>query len=212
MSSNAEARIRGFLIMKPKPSRVLVHVDDQEQEVALGRSYAKTAETIAALDFDLIECIDAAGKLLRTLKGDDAKRDPVEVPEVLKSDPLAAAFAMYATQLSRAYEHSTDVAFTKMVEVFDIQAARSEATDRRLERLEAENRKLVQDSIDAELDRAEEVAAEIAKGGGDLGSMLERAFMAGAAQSAPAAATNGSKPNGSKPNGKHINGKAAKAD
>lgn len=213
-SANATSRIRGFLIMKPKPARVVVHCDDQEQEVALGRSYAKTADTLAALDFDRVECFDSAGKLLRALEGDDAKRDEVELPEVLKQDPMAAAFAYYAERLADAYRHSTDVAFTKMVEVFDISAARQEATDRRLERVEAENRGLVRDQIDAELDRAEEQAEEIASGGG-FERAMGNAFFGGQAfggqqqrqqQPAQQRATNG------KTNGKHTSGQKPKAD
>lgn len=183
------ARIRGFLIQKPKPHVVRVTVDDEQREVALGRSYAKTAETIAALDVDLVECLDKDGKLLRALDSEqpDARRsEAAAVPQGLESDPNALMLVHFSNQIHRAYEHATEIAFTKMVEVFDIMSARSESIEQRLERSEAMNRRLLNEQVDMELDRAEEIAEQKGKDG--LGEQMFGAFLSGKMGAAGAAA------------------------
>lgn len=202
------ARIRGFLIQKPKPHVVRVTVDDEQREVALGRSYAKTAETIAALDADLVECLDKDGKLLRALDSEapEARRsEAAAVPNGLEADPSALMLVHFSNQIHRAYEHATEIAFTKMVEVFDIMSARSESIEMRLERSEAMNRRLLNEQVDMELDRAEEIAE--AKGKDGLGEQMFGAFLSGkmgapsnGASPRPPAKTNGAKTNGA---GKH---------
>lgn len=192
-------KIRGFLIMKPKPHVVRVTVDDEVREVALGRSYAKTADTIAALDADLIECLDKDGKLLRALdtESPDARRsEAATIPAGLEADPNALMLVHFSNQIHRAYEHATEIAFTKMVEVFDIMSARSESIEQRLERSESQNRRLLLEQVDAELDRAEEIAE--GKGKDGLGEQMFGAFLSGkmgaagaAPQPRPPAKTNG---------------------
>lgn len=207
-------KIRGFLIMKPKPHVVRVTVDDELQEVALGRSYAKTAETIAALDPDLIECLDKDGKLLRALdtESPDARRsDAAPVPPGLEADPQALMLVHFSNQIHRAYEHATEIAFAKMVEVFDIMSARSESIEQRLERSESMNRRLLNEQVEMELDRAEEIADQKGKDG--LGEQMFGAFLSGKMGAAGAAAPTPRPP--AKTNGSHKNGAgkpAPKAD
>lgn len=208
------SRIRGFLIQKPKPHVLRVTVDDDVTEVALGRSYAKTAETIAALDAELIECLDKDGKLLRALdmESPDARRsDAAAVPPGLAADPNALMMVHFANQIHRAYEHATEIAFTKMVEVFDIMSARSESIEQRLERSESQNRRLLLDQVDAELDRAEEIAESKGKEG--LGEQMFGAFLSGKMGASGVVAPTPRPP--AKANGAHKNGAgkpAPKAD
>jgi hypothetical protein len=200
-------KIRGFLLQKPKPARVEVTVDGEPQDVELGRSYAKTAETIHALDPESVRCFNAAGTLLRAMTeeaSDSRRSDAAEIPEGLKGDPGALMLTHFANLLHRAYEHSTEIAFGKMVEVFDIMGARSESIEQRLERSEAQNRRLINEQVDAELERAEEIAEGKADGGG-LGEQMLGSLLSGMNLQQQATATQTRPP--AKTNGKHTNGK-----
>lgn len=196
------SKIRGFLIQKPKPHKVVVTLDDDEQEVQLGRSYAKTAETIEAMAPDKIQCFNASGVLLRAMSADSeeaTRSDAAEVPEVLKADPQAAMLSHFANLLHRAYQFSAEIAFTKMVEVFDINNQRAESIEQRLERTEAYNRRLINEQIDSEFERAEEIAERKGEGG-ELGEQMLGAMLSGMHSKAPRPPV--------KTNGKHTNGKS----
>ena len=189
-------RIRGFLLQLPKPAMVRVTGDGEPQELKPGRSYSKLAETILALAPELIECLDADGKVLRATRMEGAEQrrsDAAEIPDGLKADPNALMLTHFANLLHRAYEHSTEVAFTRLVELTDRMNDRSDSIEQRLERQEATNRKLLQDQVDDALDRAEEAAAKAAEGGENagLGEQLLSSFMGGKAQRAAAGAPNG---------------------
>lgn len=202
-------KIRGFLIQKPKPHMVRVTVDDEQQEVQLGRSFAKTAETIAALGPDRVECFNSTGVLLRAMSADseDARRsDAADIPEGLKGDREALMLTHFGNLLHRAYQFSAEIAFTKMVEVFDINNQRAESIEARLERTEAYNRRLINDQIDTEFERAEEIAERKGEGG-ELGEQMLGAMLSGLngkqhAQPRPPAKTNGKHTNGKTPSPK----------
>lgn len=198
------ARIRGWLLQQPKPSLLRVTTGDGEpQELRPSRSYAKTAESIAALGPDLVECLDGEGKLLRALRlseVDAARSHAAEIPQGLASDPHALMLTHFANLLHRAYEHSTEIAFVKLVEVVERVGDRAEAIEQRLERAEATNRRLAQDQIDDALERAQEAAEKQAAGAGDGGDVLSQmagAFLSGVrAPGAPGAAAPKPSPNG----------------
>lgn len=204
------AKIRGFLLQHPKPNLVRLHGDGEPQDLKPGKSYAKTAESIAAIAPDLIEALDAGGKLLRAMRTTDAEfeqRVDVPVPQLLAMDSNAAMLTHFANLLAGAYKHSTDVAFTKLVEVVERIGDRAEAIESRLERQEALNRRQQQQYVDDALAAAEELAekareeAEAAGGKDELLSNLAGAFlggMGGKAQAAPKppAKTNGAAPKG----------------
>jgi len=183
-------RIRGFLISVPKPSTVRITGEGEPQELKPGKSYAKLAETICALEPSLIECLDTDGKVLRAMRTDTAesqRSDAAAIPAGLASDPNALMLTHFANLLHRAYEHSTEVAFSKMVELADKMNDRSESIEQRLERTEAHNRRLLQEQVDEAFARAEE-AAEKAKdeaGGGELVQQMLGGFMSGALTSKP---------------------------
>lgn len=185
--------IRGWLLRAPKPALVRVTVDDDVQEVKLNKSYAKTADTIAALEPDLIECLDKDGAVLRAMRADsaDARRsEAAAIPPGLESDPQAMMLVHFSNQIHRAYEHATEVAFSKMVEVFDIMSARSESIEQRLERAEAHNRRLINEQVEDAFERAEETAAG-ATGKEGIGEQILGAFLGGQQMPAPAPVTNG---------------------
>lgn len=175
------SRIRGLLLRNPKPTIVRVSGGEAPtQELRPGRSYVKCAETIAALDVDLVECLDGNGQLLRAFRvSEDARRsDAAPVPAGIAQDPQALLLTHFANLLHRAYEHSTEIAFTKMVEVFDTMGQRSEQIEQRLERSEAMNRRYANEQIDDAFARAAELAEQKGENG-LLGEMASN-FLSGA--------------------------------
>jgi hypothetical protein len=193
--------LRGWLLQQPKPAMIRVTVDGETEELKPGKSWAKTAATIAALEPDLLQAYDAAGKLLRATKVEveatprRGSPQPPALPAALATDPHAVLLHHFATLLAHAYEHSTEVAFVKLVEVVERQGDRSEAIEQRLERAEARARRLQEDQVEDAYDRAEQLAVEAQAGNGDdaLKQHLVSAFMSGQLQRGPngAGKTNG---------------------
>ena len=204
-------RIRGFLLQSPKPAAVRVSREDGgEPQTLTPRNYAKCAESIAALLPDLVECLDSKGGLIRAMRADGVEANPsddVELPKALATDPLAAAFMMYGRMLAKAYEHSTEVAFTKMVELADRMNERSDSIERRLERTEGAYRQVQQDRIDDAFERVDE-AAEKATEGDPLQSTIMQSFLGGMMQpkAPPPPKTDPRPPARARTNG-HTNGK-----
>lgn len=190
------SQLRGFLLQLPKPHVVRVTGEGEPQELKVGRSYAKLADTIAALNVELVECLDKDGTVLRAKRLDSAeahRSDAAEIPEALKQDPHVAMLTHFANLIHRAYEHSTETAFVRLVEIVDKMGDRSDAIEQRLERTESTNRRLLQQQVDDALDRAEEVAeraAAGAEGGGGFVEQMAAGFLSGKQQAA-ARPTNG---------------------
>ena len=194
-------RIRNFLLLVPKPASVRITGDGEPEVLKPGRSYAKTAETISALGPDLIECLDADGKIIRALRTDTAeaqRSEAASIPQGLAADPHALMLTHFANLLHRAYEHSTEIAFQRLVELTERMGDRSEAIERRLERTEAANRALLQDQVDLAFERAQEVAqAAEASGAGNGGELLQQmagAFLSGKMGGMGPRAVNGKPP------------------
>lgn len=190
------ARIRGFLLKVPKPALVRITVDGETQDLKPNKGYAKCAETVAAMGADLIQCLDADGTLLRAMRTDtsEAQRsDAADMPAILSTDPHAAMLTHFANLLHRAYEHSTEVAFQRLVELTDRMNDRSDQIERRLERAEAANRRAVEDQIADAYERAEEIATKAGENGaaGGLGDALMQAFISGRMRGAATPKTNG---------------------
>lgn len=188
------ARIRGFLLQLPKPSLIRITGDGEPQDIKPGKSYAKTAETIAALAPELIECLDSDGKVLRAQRTDtdeSRRSDAAVMPPVIATDPHAAMLTHFANLLHRAYEHSTEIAFTRLVDLTERMGDRAEAIEQRLERAEAANRRLLQDQVEQAFERAQEVAERSAEGEGGMLQQMAGAFLSGAAQPRGKEATNG---------------------
>lgn len=186
------SKLRGFLLQKPKPHKVRVTGDGEPQELVPGRSYVKCAETIEAIGGDLLECFDAQGNLLRALRMNDAeahRSDAAAIPPGINSDPNALMLTHFANLVHRAYEHSTEIAFGKMVEVFEKMNERSENIEQRLERTETANRRLIAEQADEAIERAHEQAAQ--GNGGALLDTLAGSFLSGQMQRPAAAPTNG---------------------
>jgi hypothetical protein len=198
------ARLRGFLLQLPKPAKIRVTCGDGEpQEIKPGRSYARTAESIAALGVDLVECLDSEGVVLRALRLSDSdahRSDAAPVPTGIEADPQALMLTHFANLLHRAYEHSTEVAFTRLVELAERLSSHTESIEARLAQTEAALRRAQTDQIDDALERAQ-AAIEAGGGagaGGDLMQQMAGAWLQGKMQQAASPAP---KPNGAR-NGK----------
>jgi hypothetical protein len=198
-------KIRNWLLQHPKPHLLHLIVDGETEEIRPNaKSFQKTAETIAALQPEEIRALDAEGKIIRAIRPDspEARRsEQPEVPAVLAQDPHAAMVTHCANLIHRAYEHSTDIAFTKMVELVERMNDRSDAIEQRLERTEARARRLQEDQIDDAYERAEELAERAieqasGEGGGDIKSMLMQAFMSGQMNASKAGGANHGASNG----------------
>lgn len=205
-------RIRGFLICQPKPARIEVIVDGEPQELKVqNRSYQKLAETIAAMDAESLKCFDAEGKVLRVmrLEDEDARRsDAAEIPAALATDPETARLTHFANLIHRAYEHSTEVAFNKMVEVFDRINDRSAGIEARLERAEAYSRRLRDEQVEDAFERAAEIAEAAGQGGNDaFMNQMAEAFLSGRLQRKTNGASKPSAANGAS-NGKAKGGES----
>lgn len=152
--------IRNFLIRQPLAHEIRLTRDGECQMVARSGKWTKVAETIRALEPELIELLDGDGAVIRACRPaetQDASESAPEAPAVLAADPNAAMLTHFSNLLHRAYEHSTTVAFTKMVELFEHNNARADAIERRLERSEAAYRRVVQQQIDDAYERADEL-------------------------------------------------------
>lgn len=187
--------LRNFLICQPQPAVVRLTKDGETQEIAPGRrSRVKIAESILAVQPELIECLDSKGGLIRALRPDDetedAGSDEPKLPAVIAQDPHAAMMSHVANLIHRAYQHATEVAFGKMIELVERMESRSDSIEQRLERAESQYRRLQQERIDDLYDRAEEQTQ-----GGDAKDAIVSSLLAGAMQgqqsSAAAAAAKG---------------------
>ena len=194
---NAEKSIRSFLVQTPRPHRIVVKTEDDDvHEVdgsAVGKggaTWANVARSIEALSPKLIEVYDAEGKFLRAKRGEDetpAQQSASLGLAAIQTDPETARLTHFANLLFRATEFSTTLAFTKMVELFQLQAERSSALEARLERAEETYRKAIQQRIDEAFDAAEEqreqaeaIRQAAEAGQQDTAMQLLSSFMGGA--------------------------------
>lgn len=167
-------QLRNFLIRDPAPTTIrLTSAEGETTEITPGKkSRVKIAETICAVGPELVECLDANGNLLRAVRPDSEEAQASgapEVPPVIANDPNAAMLSHVANLLHRAYQHSTELAFTKLVELVERMDERSNAIEQRLERTETAYRREQQARLDELYQRAEEIAARAAGGAAPAG-------------------------------------------
>lgn len=209
----SQAKVRAFLLRLPKPESLTVTVDGDARKMKLGRSWQRTAESIMAMGAESLECLDASGAVLRAMRLDteDYRRsEAAPIPPQLAQDPHAALLSMFADRIHRAYEHSTEIAFSKLVELADRLGSHIESIESRLARTEARLARANDDLLQDAFDRAEELQAKGQEGG--FGDQLAQAFFSGQLQrKAPgvhAAAQASQKVNGKSNGHKTTNGKA----
>ncbi len=190
--------LRSWLLQQPKPAKI--RLTDSESEVkeleCRKKPMIRIADSIAAINPDLIEALSESGELLRALRP-NVENDPSTAPPIpaaLSNDPQTALLSHFANLIHRAYEHSTEVAFVKMIELVERLDQRSDAIERRLERTESAYRREQSERIDDLWERAEEVAA----GGGSkeqiLNTLIGSVFQGAQHRQAQAAAATEAKP------------------
>lgn len=199
--------LRNWLLQIPKPTKVRVtDANGDVKELEIGRRpMVRIGETLAALGPELVEALGPEDKLLRAYRpncdDEQVSRAPA-IPQILSTDPNAAMLSLFAQLIHRSYEHSTELAFNKLVELFERMNERSEGIERRLERAEAAYRREQSERIDDLWEQASEVAA--AGGSKDqilqtlLSSMMQGAQHRQQAQAAQAAQVAQDKSNGGK--------------
>src|SRR5437868_5541783 len=162
-------RIRSWLLSNPRPSqiKVLSATDGESRivDITPGVSWASLGETVHALQPELMEALDAEGKVLRSIRPDDDgdAKPPVDeestaiqnVRASMVSDPESQRLVLFADLLARAYRHSTDVAFERMVSMFEAVNRRSETLESSLDSMVKLLKRAVSDSVDARIAAAE---------------------------------------------------------
>jgi len=202
--------IRTFCLARPRPAKIRATLyDGTVNDIAPPKppaSWAQVAETIAAIEPKLIEALDDKDALMRAKRDEDEPEDEPQhkfKPSANITDPETQRLTHFANHLANAYRFSTEVAFNKLAEMFAEQKQDNANTTRRLELLEAKNRRLDSELVQAEIEAAH--AAGVAAGGGTeggQGSFIEQmamSFLQGKMQGEnDAKTTNGvnGKPNG----------------
>jgi len=193
MSSNPT---RSWLLTQPRPASVnltLASGEVRKLPVAPAPNWAKVAQTIDAMQPTLIEALDAAGNLLRaTSPGlvDDTEVEPedpsTESERNAKPSSSDVPLEVFARLLAQAYAHSTDVAFSRMVDLFAAVNRRSEALERSLDATHKMLRRAWEEQIAVQAEVAQAQAATE-----DPLKDLVGAFVGGQAQAAVAKHVNG---------------------
>jgi hypothetical protein len=191
--------IRYWLMKRPRPAtvKVIVGKEISEMQFDARTSFARTAETLDAMDADRLEALDLERKLIRACKPaemEDADDAPEPEPEAepppagaVVTDPETARFVLVANLVAEAYRHSNEVAFSRLADIVDRMTRRTESTERSIDHL---RRMLIQEAeekfetaAEREPGLLEQLAGAFA-GGANIGS-------AGAPAEAPAPKPNG---------------------
>jgi hypothetical protein len=163
----ATKAIRYWLMKRPRPTtvRVVVGKDVSEMQFDPRTSFARTAESLDAMDADRLEALDLNGKLIRACKPAEMEDSPDAEPEAepppepttaVSTDPETARFVLVANLIADAYKHSNEVAFARLVDIFDRSNKRSENVERSLDHM----RRLLDREAEARLEEAEDAVAE----------------------------------------------------
>lgn len=187
--------LRTFLMRHPRPSTVRIQtLDGEEKAIAIdGRlPWVQIAGYVESLEPESLECLDADGRVLRgTLVADleegGAGDDGLAVPGLAAAQPLtarmkppddpqSAQLVLFAQLLADAYRHTTDVAFDKMISLFEQVNKRYELTEKALDRLH----KTVERLTEQRITRAEQEPDDLTL------SDLAQAWQGGMAQHDPA--------------------------
>jgi len=167
------ATIRAWLIQQPKPTALRVTLDGEARIINVGtQTWARIASTVCALEPQLIEALDERGGVLRATRGetdDTAPEAPTHTPAGPPAMVDTATMQLVARLLADAYKHSTEVAFERLANLFDVVSRRTENLERSL--------------AASERMRLREAANFSTEGGGEqseLGSVLQQLFAGGA--------------------------------
>ena len=178
--------IRKFLLRQPRAAVIRLTVRGVPQEIkpTRGQNLSKVADTVYAVQPEVIELFDDDGKLLRAIRPDiehEQSSEQPKPPQQLTNDPETARFTHVAALLAKAYEHATDVAFGKLVELVERIDARTDSLEQRLERTESLYRRTLHEQLRDMQDEARAVLEQRGEEQEDGGTMLDQMFRAWAA-------------------------------
>lgn len=173
-------KVRGWLLKHPRPAAIRVQLaDDELQTLEVAGSFAALGTSIDALDPIRLEALDKSGKLVRAIKLEQLEGDASETDDDEASTPEAkrearrlereqAMLITFANLLAEAYKHSTTVAFSKMVELFEAVSRRGESMEKSLQATERLLRKTYEqaagEAVDGEPSLLESVISAFAAG------------------------------------------------
>jgi hypothetical protein len=161
---NARA-IRGWLLKSPRP--VTLKLTCGENVTAITReptqTWADVAESVEALEPDLIEAFDAKASLIRAIRTDNLSEAPADddtassgkTTDTRKAyDAETERMKVFAQLLAEAYKFATGTAFDRMIGLFDGVARQSEAQTKTLYEFQKLLGKAYQDQVDMALENA----------------------------------------------------------
>lgn len=193
--------MRRFLIRQPRAALVRLTSGERTSDLLpkKNQSWSRMGETIAAMAPELVECLDSEGNLLRAIRPphDGDPTDAPEPPTVLATDPETARITHFANLIHRAYEHTTNVAFARLIDLVERIDARSDAIEARLERTESAYRRVTQQQLTEALSQVEDEEHAAAEPSGDLQQLL-MTFLQGHAQATQSPAPVPARSNGRK--------------
>jgi hypothetical protein len=119
------------------------------------RSWSVIAESVSALDPDVVEALDSSGAILRVLSGEQLERpEPTAPPpppppaKVQSQDPETRRLEVVCGLVAEAYRHSTEVAFARMVDLFEAVNQRQASQEKSLENMHKLLRRALQDQLE----------------------------------------------------------------
>lgn len=174
--------LESWLKKRPRPQvlRIVSEGQTEPREIKLkpGANWRNTVESVIALAPESIEALTNDGQLLRAVQTErlpeqqqengTTKAPKLAAPTVVANDPETARFVLVAQLIAQAYAHSNDVAFTRMVDLFQAVNDRQAILERSLEHMT----KLVRKSAEQQLANIGEADAT------DQNEMLQ-AFLGG---------------------------------
>jgi hypothetical protein len=189
--------IRAWLMIAPRPKAVRVSSEGvAPQTIATpdGTKWIQVAESIAALQPELVEALTAEGGTIRAMRPDELDAEEESAAEdtipVNVNDPLSVQLITISRLLADAYRHSTDVAFDKLLAMFDASTRRQESLERSVDTMNRMLNKAIADQLQASIDGAANA------GGGTVFEQLISSFMQARAQGEAAKQAATAPPNG----------------
>jgi hypothetical protein len=153
--------IRSFLAKRPRPAklRVVGSTGDREIKVVAGQNWTMVSKTVSALEPETIEAFDDAGTLLRATNGDEddesTTRNAARAVAKGGTDPESIRFNAFAAHIAEAYRFATEVAFARMVDLFEAVTRLNAEQSKSLENMQKILGKMYQERVDEALEAAE---------------------------------------------------------
>lgn len=157
---DAEA-VEAWVKKKPRPKILRLVTGDTTREIKVhpGQTWRPIVESLLDMEPDRIEALDADGGLLRAVSAENetvaspptaqgSKRTVLSATAV--HDPESQRFILFAQLLAEAYRHANEVAFARMVDLFEAVNDRHETTERLVEHLHKLLHKAAQQALDGE--------------------------------------------------------------